>query len=484
MQADAAAPSSDEVPTVVVIGAGAAGLAAARALTQAGARVTVLEGRSRIGGRMDTRTFADGSSVDLGAAWVFGVGPENPLTPPELRAPELFLKTDWDNALAWEAVGSAAAAAPSPRLSAEDEAAIEAWMRLTSGMVKERQSKARAATLAAMAGRGAPPADESLWDAVCALQSKRFPGVAALDERQRLLLRWAWAAESEHDYAAPMERLSLPWWDADDAQSDDMFLWRDGFRSWASHVAAGVPHIRLDCRVELIAVRPSGWAEEGDAQPQMEGEATVTTEGEAAAGEAMEGEAAAGGATAGGATADGATAAASGGGGPRGRRVEVRLVGGEAVQADACVVTLPLGVLQSGRVAFEPSLPADKRAAIGRLGMGVLNKVALRFEHCFWAAAGGAAGGASSEAHVLSRVPTSPGRSAPEACEAPMWVNLRPLTGANVLVGYFSGEAAVRVEAMDDAALQVLGLSHADCPLSLHADGPPHCMQIAPLMAR
>ena len=35
-----------------------------------------------------------------------------------------------------------------------------------------------------------------------------------------------------------------------------------------------------------------------------------------------------------------------------------------------------------------------------------------------------------------------------------MWVNLRPLTGANVLVAYFNSEAAMRMEAMDDAALR------------------------------
>ncbi|NJS37805.1 MAG: hypothetical protein HC783_01030 [Rhodobacteraceae bacterium] len=47
-------------------------------------------------------------------------------------------------------------------------------------------------------------------------------------------------------------------------------------------------------------------------------------------------------------------------------------------------LTLPLGVLQSGRVAFaEPLAPARQRAIDG-LGMGLLNKCVLRFERVFW----------------------------------------------------------------------------------------------------
>ena len=58
---------------VVVIGAGAAGLAAARALTDAGRRVIVLEARDRIGGRVYTH-HEPGLAVpiELGAEFVHG----------------------------------------------------------------------------------------------------------------------------------------------------------------------------------------------------------------------------------------------------------------------------------------------------------------------------------------------------------------------------------------------------------------------------
>jgi monoamine oxidase len=49
------------------------------------------------------------------------------------------------------------------------------------------------------------------------------------------------------------------------------------------------------------------------------------------------------------------------------------------------VITLPVGVLKLGSVEFSPPLPGPKQAAIGRLGVGVLNKVYLRFPSAFWA---------------------------------------------------------------------------------------------------
>jgi monoamine oxidase len=51
-----------------------------------------------------------------------------------------------------------------------------------------------------------------------------------------------------------------------------------------------------------------------------------------------------------------------------------------AIAADAAVVTLPLGVLASGAVAFRPALPDALAEAIHGVGMGALTKIALRFE--------------------------------------------------------------------------------------------------------
>lgn len=58
-------------PDVVIIGAGVAGLTAARELASAGMRVLVLEARSRLGGRVMTHHMPEGV-VELGAEFVHG----------------------------------------------------------------------------------------------------------------------------------------------------------------------------------------------------------------------------------------------------------------------------------------------------------------------------------------------------------------------------------------------------------------------------
>jgi monoamine oxidase len=62
---------------VVIIGAGAAGLAAARALQEAGVDVEVLEARDRIGGRVFTITDPHTTRpIELGAEFIHGQAPE------------------------------------------------------------------------------------------------------------------------------------------------------------------------------------------------------------------------------------------------------------------------------------------------------------------------------------------------------------------------------------------------------------------------
>lgn len=67
-------------PEIVVVGAGAAGIAAARELAALGRSCVVLEAAPRVGGRAFTESDTLGAPFDHGASWLHQAG-DNPLTP-------------------------------------------------------------------------------------------------------------------------------------------------------------------------------------------------------------------------------------------------------------------------------------------------------------------------------------------------------------------------------------------------------------------
>jgi monoamine oxidase len=64
-------------------------------------------------------------------------------------------------------------------------------------------------------------------------------------------------------------------------------------------------------------------------------------------------------------------------------QVGVHTTSGHTFSAHMLIVTLPLPVLERGRVTFEPALP-DKARALHGLRMGAVIKLALRFDEAFW----------------------------------------------------------------------------------------------------
>ena len=72
-------------PDVIVIGAGAAGLAAARRLAAAGVTVRIVEARNRVGGRAWTVRSPSGLPMELGCAWLHSAN-ENELSTLALRS--------------------------------------------------------------------------------------------------------------------------------------------------------------------------------------------------------------------------------------------------------------------------------------------------------------------------------------------------------------------------------------------------------------
>ena len=67
-----------------------------------------------------------------------------------------------------------------------------------------------------------------------------------------------------------------------------------------------------------------------------------------------------------------------------GGKAKVTCDDGEVIEADHVVLTASLGVLKSRSITFEPQLPEWKLNSIDRLGFGMLNKVILAYEAPFW----------------------------------------------------------------------------------------------------
>ena len=125
--------------------------------------------------------------------------------------------------------------------------------------------------------------------------------------------------------------------------------------------------------------------------------------------------------------------------------VRLRCADGTSEEGSHVVVTVPLGVLKRGVPRFSPGLPPDRLAAIGRLGFGRFEKVALRFDEPFWRAEG--------FPHMMV-FPRDPG-------EWMVWVMGLDAFGAGpVLVFFVFHSAAGRVldQGRDDAVRWALGM--------------------------
>lgn len=120
-------------------------------------------------------------------------------------------------------------------------------------------------------------------------------------------------------------------------------------------------------------------------------------------------------------------------------------------QARRVLVTLPLGVLQqrgssersAGAVQFVPELPRSKRDAMGRLGMGTLNRVVLRFPRSFW----------PPERDGFGFASTKQG-------EFPVFLNLDRVSGIPALAALIAGSPARDIEPLADPEIvsQTVGI--------------------------
>jgi len=124
-----------------------------------------------------------------------------------------------------------------------------------------------------------------------------------------------------HEYAADTSALSLWWFDSQGEFPGSDKLFPGGYSQIPNILAEGLD-IRLSSPVASISYDPTG--------------ATVTT------------------------------------------------TGGTSFSADYVVVSVPLGVLKAGDIAFTPPLPEPTASAVGLMEMGLLDKYVLIFQTVFW----------------------------------------------------------------------------------------------------
>lgn len=280
----------------VVVGAGVAGLSAARLLARAG-RVVVLEARDRVGGRVHSQR--DGHHVtDRGASWIHGIDDS-----PVEAAARAFGMPMVEFTVGGYQPDSRPLTYFGPdgeRLSPDEVSRFADDVRtLNADLVDVIARSAVDATYADVVEDALAARD---WTAERAQRIREYNGRRA-----------------EEQYGVHMSALGAHGLD-DDTVNGDEVVFPQGYDELATNLADG-----LDVRLEHI-VSAIDWSDAG---------VTVTTN--------------------------------------RGE-----------FHGTSAVVTLPIGVLQSGDVVITPALPDAHRRVLGVLASNAFEKVVLRFPVRFW----------------------------------------------------------------------------------------------------
>ncbi len=205
-----------DATSVLVVGAGMAGLAAARSLADAGWPVRVIEARDRIGGRVHTdRDW--GVPLEMGASWIHGTT-DNPLLQLAQRARAQLSPTDY---YGW------AKLAVDPQLQPLDYRP-EPWRRL----VERARERVDGGSLGAAVGAAAIS--------------------RGLSDSDRAQLAFYVATEIEDEYAAGADQLSATTFDKGDYTGGDNDVVTSGYDALPRLLAEGLP-VTLNTPVTAIA---------------------------------------------------------------------------------------------------------------------------------------------------------------------------------------------------------------------------------------
>lgn len=209
---------------VIVVGAGLAGLAAARDLQAMGADVQVLEARARIGGRIWTSRLWRDLPMDLGASWIHGTK-GNPLTKLADQAGAGLVHTDYDSAMALDAEGQ--------------ELDLSAAYDLAARMLG--QARAKAERLDADVSVKAAVEATDVW--------------AKADPARLRQLRHVLSGSLEAEYGGSLAEMSGWYYDDSQEFSGPDALFPGGFDQIIRHLARG-----LDIRTKTVV---TGVAQDG-----------------------------------------------------------------------------------------------------------------------------------------------------------------------------------------------------------------------------
>nr|OQO22047.1 hypothetical protein B0A51_09709 [Rachicladosporium sp. CCFEE 5018] len=131
-------------------------------------------------------------------------------------------------------------------------------------------------------------------------------------------------------------------------------------------------------------------------------------------------------------------------------RTRIVCTDGEVIDADEIVVTAPLGVLKSEAIDFDPPLPHWKMGAIDRMGFGLLNKVVLVYNEPFWDESRDMFGLLNEAEHADSLNPSHYERQRGRFYL--IW-NASKTSGRPVLIALMAGHAAHQAEVTDTSTL-------------------------------
>jgi monoamine oxidase len=221
--------NSDTHADVLVIGAGMAGLTAARDLQQAGQRVMVLEARDRIGGRVWTNRSWPGIPLDLGASWIHGVR-GNPMTDLARDAGVRTVPSDYDNSIVYNRFGD--------ELDDAEWELLEAYYEEMNGIIAQAQDTA--------------VRDMPLYTPLATAMAD-----AELDEEEQLLANYMINSEIEHEYAGAAQDLSLLHFNDEDDMPGHDVVFPQGYGQLIDWVARG-----LDVRLQQV-VQAVVWGNDG-----------------------------------------------------------------------------------------------------------------------------------------------------------------------------------------------------------------------------